>query len=79
MFLLKSRKSKYDDSHQFVVLPAARVVVYDRDEVVSDVTLLLVALRVLLQVRRHQRGHVEDDLEQKIMFFTTVRAQRPKR
>jgi hypothetical protein len=29
------------------------------------VTLLLVALRVLLQVRRHQRGHVEDDLEKK--------------
>ena len=61
-------------------MPAARVVVYDRDEVVSDVTLLLVALRVLLQVRRHQRGNVEDDLEQKKIFTTVivVQAHRPK-
>ena len=40
---------------------SARVVVDDGDEVVADVPLLLVRLRVLL-VARHQGGHVKSHL-----------------
>ena len=50
---------------QFVL--AARVVVNDGDEVVADVPLLLVRLRVLL-VARHQGGHVEGHLFRAIVI-----------
>ena len=53
-------------THKLVTLSMTGVVVDDGNEVVADVTLLLVALRVSLQVGGHQGGNVKYHLWAKV-------------